>query len=712
MQKKQPFIFHQRSPAEPTAGINYRAGVAGEPATFDEESRSVEVIGATEERIQVLDRLRWEIIDEILLMTGCQMPKARQVVLLDNHQRYDTASVIGSYRDMRLAGGKLLGRVHYSTVPEAEGAYIKMREGHLTDYSVGYQVLKSVWVPAGESKTVKGREYAGPVSVVTKWKVRELSNCPIGADEKAKTRGDGPAAADNNFNNPKLKDARIQPLKENKMNAKLRKLLEARGLESTATDAEAWRFYEDLDSQVRSELINLAAVPEAVKDDPKPAADAGQRRDPLPVPGVIVELTDPVADERARAGEIRAMGRSYDCLDEIEAFITDGSTVDQARAKVLEVVAERGKTQPAPEAGFSPVRVVADERDKFRSAALDALLVRADQTPEKIAPGADELTGYSMVEMARMALRFANQPTAGSSLEMVGRALTGSDFPILLSNVANKSLFAGFESAEETWPEIFASGTVTDFKTQTSARASETDDLDEIPEEGEFKYGSQTEAKEEYSIATYGKLYSISRQAIINDDLGALTTVPRNHGEAAARKIGDVGYAVLTANAAMGDGTALFHADHSNLGTGGALAAVKLAEMIKLMKLQKDLKGKRRLNIRPRFFLAPVALEGSAEQFFTSVIDPGKAINGVNNPYAGKYFTRVYEPRLDDDSATAYYILGAQGKTVTIFFLNGKQAPYMETRQGWNVDGVEYKVRIDAGAKALDWKALVKNAGA
>ena len=83
-----------------------------------------------------------------------------------------------------------------------------------------------------------------------------------------------------------------------------------------------------------------------------------------------------------------------------------------------------------------------------------------------------------------------------------------------------------------------------------------------------------------------------------------------------------------------------------------------------------------------------------------------------NNPYAGTYFTRVYEARLDDDSATAYYFAAAKGKTVKVFFLNGIQTPFMETKAGWTVDGVEYKVRIDAGAKAMDWKGLVKNAGA
>ena len=82
------------------------------------------------------------------------------------------------------------------------------------------------------------------------------------------------------------------------------------------------------------------------------------------------------------------------------------------------------------------------------------------------------------------------------------------------------------------------------------------------------------------------------------------------------------------------------------------------------------------------------------------------------NPYSGSYFTRVYEARLDDASSVIWYLAGPKGKTVKVFFLNGNRTPYLETKEGWNIDGVEFKVRIDAGAKAMDWKALIRNAGA
>jgi hypothetical protein len=129
--------------------------------------------------------------------------------------------------------------------------------------------------------------------------------------------------------------------------------------------------------------------------------------------------------------------------------------------------------------------------------------------------------------------------------------------------------------------------------------------------------------------------------------------------------------------------------------------------------MQKDMRGKRRLNIVPQYIILPVSLEGKAEIFFNStVFTSDNAGSTRTNPYAGNRFTRVYEPRLDDASETAWFMAGPKGKTIKVFFLNGNQTPYLETRDGWSIDGVEYKVRIDAGAAAVDWKALVKNAGA
>jgi len=211
---------------------------------------------------------------------------------------------------------------------------------------------------------------------------------------------------------------------------------------------------------------------------------------------------------------------------------------------------------------------------------------------------------------------------------------------------------------------------------------------------------------------------------IINDDMGALTSLPAKRAEAAARKVGDVAYAVVTGNGNMGDGNAIFDAtNHSNDAVSpynDVPGVTTIGEGIRAMGTHKDIAGKRRLNIRPLFYLAPKALEGASEVFFRSerfsdsntiATDSSLAATRVN-PYAGSYFTRVYEPRLDDDSTTAWYLAGPKGQTVKIVFLNGVQAPIMEMRQpGFTIEGFEYLVAIDVGAYAVDYRALYRNEG-
>jgi len=653
------------------------------PGSIDAEHRSVEAVGATEDPVEVFDYERYAVVPEILLMSGCRLPESRQVPLLDTHMRYAANDVIGSYREMRLDSDKLMGRAFFSEAPEAAGPWTRLREGHLTDFSVGYRVHSSAWIPENEQQNIGGREYTGPLRVVTQWTPRELSVCPIGADQRAKARS----------------LTNIQ--KEQDMD-KLREFLVSLGMPADAND-EKLRAFQDT---VRQRAVEK----QAEKPDPPEPVDPEKAR------------ADGARAERERIGEIDGMCRTWSVPEEMARKLVDeGKSVDAARADVMDWL-KKNTSDPHPPAHGGRALLVTDEKDKFRAAAEGAVLIRAGVPGEhdKI-PGATDLAGYSLRELARHSLVLAGRPHTGSPLEMVGRALTTSDFPYILANVAHKSLFTGWESAEETWREWCDTGTVSDFKTHYSPRISEFSDLDEVGEAEEYKYGARTEAQESYTIVTYGKKALISRQAIINDDLGAITRNFVGMGEAAARKIGDLPYAVLTANADMGDGNALFEATyHKNyVSSGGAPGVATLTAGFLAMGTQKDLAGKRKLNIRPRFFLAPLALMGTAEIFFRSerfsdeditANDSSMASTRVNI-YSGDVLRRIYESRLDDDDAAAWYLAANKGKTVTVFFLNGVQAPYMEQQQGWDVDGTEFKVRIDAGAKAMDWRGLYLNMG-
>ena len=651
----------------------------GVPESLDKENRSVEIICSTEAPVTEFCYTRWENIPTILLMSGAQIPENGQVVLLDTHMRWDTSTVLGSCRDMRVEDDLMLARAHYSGVEKAQAPWQLTEEGHLTDYSVGRCDIEAHYIPEGEKQTIEGREFEGPVKVVTKWIPKEMSVCPIGADEFAKARADRPQ--------PEPKH-----MKEKVMDAKLRKFLETRGLSKDATEEEAWRHLETLN--VRKEEIPEGQTPAALA---KRASIEGAQA------------------EQTRIIEVRSIGATAELSDEaIMKHVTDGDSADVVRKAALDhIVAKRNEGDlPGHRQIVTPG---ADEVDKFRAAASDSLIVRGGMQLEQgreFAPGHDELTGLTLRELCREALRVAGKQSGGSARDMIGRALTTSDLPFILGDASNRALMTGFDAAEETYP-IWCddTGSVSDFRNYEVGRASETQDLEEVKEEGEFKYGKLSDKKETFKLATYGKILPVSRQALINDDLNALIDIPMKHGESWKRKIGDVAYAVLTANANMGDGVALFHATHANLGAAGAISETTIAEAIKKMKLQKDIAGLRRLNIMPLFLMAPVALEGAAEVFFGSNnFAAADSATTRQNIYAGR-FTRVYEPRLDDDSSTAWYMAGAARKTVRLSYLDGQKAPFLEMRQGWTIDGTEFKVRGDVVAKALDWVALFKNAG-
>jgi hypothetical protein len=386
------------------------------------------------------------------------------------------------------------------------------------------------------------------------------------------------------------------------------------------------------------------------------------------------------------------------------------TTVEAAGQKLLAKLAE-GAT---PTAG-QHVNTVEDESDKLRKAATQALLARAGiDKPDSANP----LRGYTLGEMARASAERTGLRTGGmDKMEMVAAAFThsSSDFPLLLANVANKALLKGYQEADETFPLWTRAGTLSDFKPGKRVDLNIFPSLDKVPEGAEYKYGNIGDRGETVLLATYGKKFSITRQAIINDDLDAFTRVPRLMGRAAIRTIGDLVYAVLTGNPVMSDGVALFHANHGNLvNTGTAITTASVDAMRVGMATQKL--GGVPLNIRTKYLLVPVALQGIANVVRASEFDVGAA-NARNNTIPNSVrdtFEVISDARLDAASSTAWYAAADPNvhDTIEVNYLDGNQAPYLEQKAGWNVDGTEFKVRIDAGVAPLDFRTLAKNPGA
>lgn len=442
-----------------------------------------------------------------------------------------------------------------------------------------------------------------------------------------------------------------------------------------------------------------------------------------------VTVESVMAAEQKRRSDIRMMYRGF--LDRgekaaeiralLDAVLDDHTVTPQAASDRLmrklgegvEPLTPAGWSVPHPDvnAGWGGNRHHSD----FRAAAIDALLIRGGINVKNPHPAARDFRGYSIVDLARARLSQFGKSTSGMSrADVVQAALTTSDLPDLLANVASKSVMNGF-SAEHavTHTAWTQQSTLVDFKTGKRVALSEAPGLLEIKERGEYENGSLSDAAESIQLKTYGRIVSLSRQMLINDDLGELTRVPEAMGMAARRTESDIVYTLLTSNPTMRDSVALFHANHSNLvsaGSGAAPSVTTLGAARAAMKRQRGLAGESFLNIEPRFFIVPVTLQDHAAMLAAS-ITPLSVDEVV--PEWIKQLTIISDPRLDENSATAWYLAADPmlHSTIDVAHLDGEPV-FLDQQNGFATDDLRLKVRLDVGAAAVDWRGLYKNAGA
>ncbi|AFE60789.1 peptidase S14 ClpP (plasmid) [Rahnella aquatilis HX2] len=465
------------------------------------------------------------------------------------------------------------------------------------------------------------------------------------------------------------------------------------------------------------------AMPNALKNMiTKPKATTQTQPDPQPAPAPPV-VPDPAAlDENAIRNQVIAAqkqrvtgikdlfamfgGRHQElqasCIEDIDC------TVDQAKDKLLVML---GKDASPSNKNGGNAHIHAGNGNFTGDGIRQALMARAGYEDRQ---NDNVYNGMTLREYARMSLTERGVGVAAyNPMQMVGLAMTHttSDFGNILLDVANKSLLQGWEESQETFEAWTKKGQLSDFKTAHRVGLGGFPSLRKVREGAEYKYVTTTDNSETIALATYGEIFSITRQAIINDDLNQLTDVPMKMGRAAKATIGDLVYAVLTGNPKLSDGKALFSSDHKNLATG-AIDVTNLDAGRQLMRVQKEPTTGRTLNIRPAFLLVPTALETVANQTIKSASVKGADVNaGIINPIQN-FATVIGEPRLDDNSAKSWYLAAAQGMdTIEVAYLNGVELPYIDQQEGFSSDGIATKVRIDAGVAPLDYRGLVKSSG-
>ncbi|OYX45243.1 MAG: peptidase U35 [Rhodobacterales bacterium 32-67-9] len=380
-----------------------------------------------------------------------------------------------------------------------------------------------------------------------------------------------------------------------------------------------------------------------------------------------------------------------------DAQIDAEATPEAARAAAFEAMRTRS-AQTATRTTRAEITLDHTDPAAVAVRAGEALFARA-HPGHALSDAARPFAHMTTLDLARDCLRRAGVSTTGAAADtLITRALhTTSDFPLILGDAVGRELRRAYQAAPSGVRQLAGQGTIRDFRPKRAITLGEAPQLARVNEAGEFQHGTMAEAAELYTLETFGKIFSISRQALVNDDLGAFTAIPGRLGAAARAFEAAQLAAKVEANPAMSDTIAVFSAaGHGNATTTGATLEEDLAAARLAMRKQTGLSGDL-IDVTPRFVLVPPDLETDMEKAL-SAVQATKTADA--NPFAA--LSLVVEPRLT--SATRWYVVAdpALIDGLEYGYLEGAPGPQIETKVGFETDGVQMKVRLDFGCGWLD----------
>jgi len=711
--------------------------------SLEEATRSVEAVVATEDPVTVFDMSTWSVIDEVLRMDGAEVPD--QVPMLANHDRYSLDSIYGSTRQLRITGAELMGRLYFAEGDaDAEKAWNKVRQKHIGDVSAGYRAIEYTDIAAGQSSVVKGKSYTAgqrTLRITTKWQLREVSLVPIGADKRAKIRGDS---------------TDLDSQRENAtVNPKLKAFLVSLGLRADATDAQANDFYAKLNQADKARADAAAAA-----GDP-----TGQRSDPPPSNPPTQVNVEQIRSEAVEAYKQRVRALTELAGDDVPAdvlkrAIDENWNMERASTEFLTAVrggrGQGGVPERAPaghsrshegdctalslgmalmlsrsgDAKLDPITHYARFQDgvyrQVRNPDKDEVLLRA-------ADNAWEFRDMSLVDVCREAVRIDGKRIPTSRSELVRSAVSGGTLSAIFTTNVSAMLMQGYNEATDSTVGWTSEADVPNFQSNERAKMGKFGRLKKHRRGGRAENLDTSDAKEEYKIARYSGKYIVDEMDIIDDRFGAIEQLsPTEIGLAARRLRPNLVYGIVLRNQAMSDGVVLFHATHKNLGSG-ALNAANLQALLLLLGKQRQGTGKNAtpLNLRARFLVVPQDLGFTGDILLTSAQRINTANgDGDKNPLERLGITLVQDDRMGvaggvdpvDDAAytglsTNYLVAARPGeegaKTIEVGYLRGTaRAPQLRSftlsEGAW---GVGWDINHDIGGKALAHEGMAYSPG-
>lgn len=632
-------------------------------------------------------------------LQGMQMGKQVRPILLDH--TYDVENILGQTDSVAVLNNQLIvtGQVMGDS-PKARQVIALNDRGFAWQASIGARADQVEFVAEGKSSMVNGQEVTGPLNIARRSTLGEVSFVVLGADDNTSAQ----IAASQSPSEDEVTTFEgwlvEHGFDEAELQAGQRTMLEQifRGAEPSPITAS-----------VTSTASNTVTEPDVQVALPVTTEDPVQTlRNSM-----ATELNRIAAIRRACCGrhpdiESKAITEGWDPMRaELEVLRLDRPkapaihSMDRSiSTNVLEAACMISARHPDVESQYDDKTIETATR-RFRGGiGLQELLLEA--------AWANGYTGRTFRDN-REVLRFAfNAPIqAGiSTVEVAG----------ILSNVANKFLLEGFFSVERVWRNICAVRNVNDFKTISSYRLIGKDQYELVAPGGEIQHGTLGEEKYQNKADTYGLLLSIDRRDIINDDLGAITTVPRKLGRGSGLKINDVFWTTFLNNSAF------FTTGNKNFLSGAnsvlGIDSMTLAETAFMDQVDGDSKP---IGVMPTIALVPTALSAPATQLYKSLEMRDNTANArmpISNPHQGKYRVEVSRylgnAAYSGSSTKAWYLVAdpADLPLIEVALLNGQESPTIETAEAdFNVLGIQMRGFHDFGVSLQDFRAAVKVKG-